>query len=111
MCKKPSKVPGAPLGSLRVGAPGYCVALAISQELKEGTNIFFYLPTIYTNVEIVTVNDITAEVFAVKLLNEVIAKWGYLLSIHSDQGKTYASRVFQDLCRMLDIRKTRTSYA
>ena len=51
----------------------------------------------------------TAEVCAQKLLNEVISRWGCPLSIHSDQGRTYESRVFKELCRMLEIRKTRTS--
>ena len=34
---------------------------------------------------------------------------GCPLSIHSDQGRTYESRIFKELCRMLEIRKTRTS--
>ena len=51
----------------------------------------------------------TAEVCATKILNEYVARWGCPLSIHSDQGRTYESKIFKELCRMLEIRKTRTS--
>ena len=60
-------------------------------------------------VEILPVPDMTAEVCASKILNEFISRWGCPLSLHSDQGRTYESEVFRQLCRMLEIRKTRTS--
>ena len=61
------------------------------------------------NVQVMPVSDMTAEVCADKLLNEVISRWCCPLSIHSDQGRTYESRVFRQLCRMLEVRKTRIS--
>ena len=51
----------------------------------------------------------TAEICATMLLNEVIPRWGCPLAIHSDQGRTYESKLFKELCRMLEVRKTRTS--
>ena len=51
----------------------------------------------------------TAAVCAEKILNEYIASWGCPLSIHSDQGRTYESKIFKELCRMLEICKTGTS--
>ena len=60
-------------------------------------------------VEIIAVPDMTAEVCASSVLNEFISRWGCLLTIHSDQGRTYVSKVFKELCRMLEIRKSRTS--
>ena len=51
----------------------------------------------------------TAEVCASRIVNEFIARWGCPLAIHSDQGRTYKSNVFKEMCRMLEIRKSRTS--
>ena len=61
------------------------------------------------NVEVIPVSDMTAELCDEKLLNEVISRWGCPYSFHSDQGRTYESSVFRELCRMLEVRKTRTS--
>lgn len=62
------------------------------------------------NVEIIQVSDMTADVCALKLLNEDIARWGCPLAIHSDQDRTYESRVFKELCRMLlEVSKTITT--
>ena len=58
-------------------------------------------------VEIIPVPDMPAEICAQKMLNEFISKWGCPLSVHNDQGRTYQD--FKQLCRMLIIRKTRTS--
>ena len=60
-------------------------------------------------VEIIPVPDMTAAVCAERILNEYIARWGCPFSIHSDQGRTYESKIFRELCRMLEIQKTRTS--
>ena len=43
------------------------------------------------------------------ILNEVIARYGCPLTIHSDQGRCYESAIFAELCKVLEIRKTRTS--
>lgn len=55
------------------------------------------------------VPDQTASTCANKLLNEVIARFGCPLTIHSDQGRSYESAIFAKLCKLLEIRKTRSS--
>ena len=111
--KKPAKIPRAPLGSLRVGAPGDCIAtdyLGPFPVTDRGHRYILLFTDHFTkNVEIIPVSDMTAEVCAQKLLNEIIPRWGCPLSIHSDQGRTYESKIFKELCRMLEVRKTRTS--
>ena len=60
-------------------------------------------------VEIFLDPDQTAFTCAEVILNEVIARYGSPLSIHSNQGKNYGRTVFADLCHLLEIHKTRTS--
>ena len=111
--KKPQKIPRAPMGSLQAGAPGDCIATDYIGPLpvtdRGNRYILVFTDHFSKNVEVIPVSDMTAEVCAEKLLNEVISRWGCPLSIHSDQGRTYESRVFRELCRMLEVRKTRTS--
>ena len=111
--KKPTKIPRAPMGSLQVGAPGDCVSTDYLGPLpvtdRGNRYILLFTDHFSKNVEIIPVADMTAEVCADKLLNEVISRWGCPLQIHSDQGRTYESKIFKELCRMLEVRKTRTS--
>ncbi|VDH92566.1 Hypothetical predicted protein [Mytilus galloprovincialis] len=60
-------------------------------------------------VEVFPVPDQTATTCANIILNDVICRFGFPLAIHSDQGRNYESDIFQELCSILDIRKTRTS--
>ena len=111
--KKPVKKPRAPLGSLRTGAPGDCIATDYLGPLpitERGNRYILLLTDHFTKyVEIMAVPDMTAEVCAARILNEYVSRWGCPLSIHSDQGRTYESRIFKEMCRMLEVRKTRTS--
>ncbi|XP_053376551.1 uncharacterized protein K02A2.6-like [Mercenaria mercenaria] len=40
---------------------------------------------------------------------KILQRWGCPVSILSDQGRTYESKVFQELCRLLGVKKVRTS--
>jgi transposase InsO family protein len=56
------------------------------------------------------VPDQTAETCAFRILYDFIAHWGCPLSMHIDQGSAFESKLFKDLCQMLNIRETRTSF-
>ncbi len=60
-------------------------------------------------VEIFAIPDQTAVTCAEVILNEVISRFGCPLTIYSDQGKNYESQIFAELCKLLEIQKTRTS--
>ena len=111
--KKPVKTPRAPLESLRTGAPGDCISTDYLGPfpITERKNRFVLLLTDHFTkyVEILAVPNMTAEVSASRILNDFISRWGCPLAIHSNQGRTYESKVFREMCRMLEIRKTRTS--
>ncbi|XP_064620321.1 uncharacterized protein LOC135483366 [Lineus longissimus] len=61
--------------------------------------------------EVFATPDQTATTTANLILNEVIARFGTPIDIHSDQGRNYESNIFKELCRLLEIRKTRASPA
>ena len=56
-------------------------------------------------VEIVAIPDQSAETTARVILNEVIARFGSPISVHSDLGGNYKSRIFRELCDLLEIKK------
>ena len=111
--KRPVKTPKAPMGSLKTGEPWDILATDYIGPLPitpRGNRYILVLTDHFTKfVEVIAVPDQSAEVCASKILNEFIARWGCPLSIHSDQGRNYESKVFKELCRMLEIKKTRTS--
>ena len=111
--KQPRKSPRAPLGTLSSGAPWDVVAtdyIGPFPVTPRGNRFILVLTDHFSKyVEVLAVPDQTAETCASKILNEFVSRWGCPLSIHSDQGRNYESRVFRELCRMLEVRKTRTS--
>ena len=50
-----------------------------------------------------------ATTVAEKLVSEFICRFGVPRQLHSDQGTNFASTVFAEVCRLLDIEKTRTT--
>ena len=101
------------LGKMQVGAPLDRIStdFLVPLPLTPRRNRFILLATDHFTkwVEITAVPDQTASTCANKLLNEVISRYGCPLSIHSDQGRCYESSIFAELCRLLEIKKTRTS--
>jgi transposase InsO family protein/ribosomal protein L21E len=53
--------------------------------------------------------DISAQTVADKLSTEWICRYGCATVIHSDQGGQFESELFQALCELWDIHKTRTA--
>ena len=43
------------------------------------------------------------------LVEEIVTRYGVPIYIHSDQGSQFESALFQEMCRLLGIRKTRTT--
>ena len=84
------------LGPLPVTPRGYKYILTITDYFTKWVEIF-------------AVPDQTAVTCAQAMLNEVVCRFGCPLAIHSDQGRNFESGIFQELCKIFEIRKTRTS--
>ncbi len=111
--KKLNRTPRAPLGRMLVGATLDRLATDILGPLPltpRGNRYILLATDHFTKwVEIMAVPDQTAKTCANRLLNDVIGRFGCPLTLHSDQGRNYESSIFRELCRMLEIKKTRTS--
>ena len=59
--------------------------------------------------EIFPLRDIEAETVANTIFRGWIKRYGCPQELHSDQGVQFESQIFQELCKMLQINKTRTT--
>lgn len=50
-----------------------------------------------------------AKTVATVIVNEFVCRFGVPLELHSDQGTNFESAVFQEMCLLLGIKKTRTT--
>ena len=50
-----------------------------------------------------------ASTVAKKLVSEFVCRFGVPHEIHSDQGSNFESKVMTEVCKLLDIDKTRTT--
>lgn len=111
--KSPPKTPRAPMGHLTSGAPWDTLALDYLGPLPctdRGNKYILVITDHFTKyVEVLAVPNQYAEDCAARVVNEVIARWGTPLRIHSDQGPTFESRIFREMCELLQVRKSRTS--
>lgn len=60
-------------------------------------------------VEALPLKNIKANTVTDVFVKQVISRHGIPLEIHTDQGKNFESRIFQEMTRLLGIRKTRTT--
>jgi hypothetical protein len=105
--------PKAPLGTIPVSAPLdrlFTDILGPLPETPRGNRYVLLVTDHFTKwVEIFPIPDQTAQTCASVILNEVISRYGCPYDLHSDQGRNYESEIFAELCRMLGVRKTRSS--
>ena len=111
--KRPHQTPRAPLEDYRVGAPMDRLVTDILGPLPvtdRGNKYILLVGDQFTRwMEAYPIPDQTAETVAHKVVYEFISRYGAPLDIHSDQGRTYESQLFQQVCKLLEIHKTRTS--
>ena len=84
------------MGELPLTANGNRYILVISDYFSKWTQAF-------------PLKDMTALTVADTLVNECFSLFGVPRWLHSDQGSNFESELFQELCQLLDVKKTRTT--
>ena len=103
----------SPLKQYAVGAPMERIAIDILGPLPETPwkNKFILVVSDYFTkwTESYPLPNQEATTVAEKLVNEFICRFGVPRKLHSDQGRNFESKVFAEICKLLDIEKTRTT--
>ena len=103
----------AALKDYRVGEPMERVCIDIVGPFPEsgrGNKYALVVTDCFTKyVEIYPMPNQEAETVAQILTREFFSRYGVPLEIHSDQGTQFESRLFQEVCQLLGVHKTRTT--
>ena len=79
-------------------------------ETDKGNRYILVISDYFTKwVEAFPIHNQKAETVAKCLVNEVVSRFGVPSYIHSDQGRQFESQLYQEMCFLLDIKKTRTT--
>ena len=111
--KSPVKTKRAPMQTVQVGYPMERIATDILGELPEtkyGNKYILVVSDYFSKwTEAFPMPNMEAKTVASLIVNEVICRFGVPHIIHSDQGRQYESKLFSEVCSLLQIRKTRTT--
>ena len=111
--KTPTPKPKAALCDYRVGFPMDRIGIDVIGPLPRSNKNNQYILVVgdhFTRwMEAYPLPNQHAQEVAKKLVNEFISRFGAPLEIHTDQGPNFESALFRELCRLLQITKTRTT--
>ena len=110
--KNPVPLARAPLQPHRAGYPFEKVAMDILEvPLSERGNRYILVVSDYFSkwVEAFALKSHTAPVVAEILVDQIISRCGAPNQLHSDQGPEFESKLISEMCRILNIDKTRTT--
>ncbi|MCG8044654.1 MAG: DDE-type integrase/transposase/recombinase, partial [Candidatus Thiodiazotropha endolucinida] len=111
--KDPNRTKQAPMQIVRSGYPFERIAVDILGDFpitERGNKYILVMADYFTKwTECFPMPNMEAETIAKILVNEVISRFGIPDQIHSDQGRQFESNLFKELCKLLQINKTRTT--
>ena len=103
----------APLGTICAGYPMQVVAVDIMGPLPEteaGNSYILVAGDYYSRwMEAYPILNQEAVTVAQKLVNELFCHFSTLEQLHSDQGSQFESDLIAEVCKILNIRKSRTT--
>ncbi|KAK3534251.1 hypothetical protein QTP86_008286 [Hemibagrus guttatus] len=110
---RPLKRPQAPMATVRVGAPMERIAVDLMGPMNETEHFNRYILVVQDyftkRVEAYPLPNDQAVTVAEVIVAEWVCRYGAPFTLHSDQGTNFESEVFQTMCELLDIDKTRTT--
>ena len=112
--KRPGKQPRAPMKPTKVGRRLQRVAMDILGPLPTSDRTeykYILLISDYLSRWVVAVplRDIEASTIARAFIDHFVTVHGIPESLHTDRGSQFESRLFQEVCNILQIHKTRTT--
>ena len=103
----------ASLGTVSTAYPFQVIALDIHGSLpttKIGSKYVLVIGDYFSKwTEAFPIIDMEAKTVAKVLIDEFICRFGTPEQIHTDEGRNFESELFQELCSILSIQKTRTT--
>ena len=116
LCARAKPGPGmgkSPMKHCTVYGPMECIAIDIMGPLPETDYKNQYIMVVgdYFSKwkEAYAIPDHTAQTVADKLTTEFICRFGTPARIHTDQGREFESNLFEEVCKLLGIQKSRTT--
>ena len=76
---------------------------------EKGNEVILVVDYFTKWVECYALPDQQAETTADVLVTQFFCRFGTPTILHSDQGANFESKLFQEMCRLFEIRKTRTT--
>ena len=111
--KPPQKKYRSRMKQYNVGVPMERIAIDVMGPLpctEDGNKYILVVGDYFTKwTEAYAIPNQEATTVATKLTEEFICRYGVPLQLHSDQGRNFESNLFQEVCRILGIEKSRTT--
>lgn len=111
--KDPNKTKKAPMQIVRSSFHMERIAIDILGELpttERGNKYILVIGDYFTKwTECHAMPNMETKTIANILIYEVISRFGVPNFIHSDQGRQFESQIFAEICKLLQINKTRTT--
>ena len=111
--RKPAKPSKSPLGSLTFSEPLERCAIDVLGPLPRtdaGNRFILVISDCFTRwTEAIPLPNQEAETVAKAFVNEYVSRFGVPMQIHSDRGTNFTSKLFEDMCALLQIHHTKST--